>query len=351
MALKTTTIGAYPKPDYVPVKDWFQIEDGMTTSAVTKVYERDLESAGDDAETLFARATAEAVADQVACGIDVPTDGEMRRENYVHCHCRHLEGFDFENLTNRVLRDGAYETELPTIRGPIRPRGEHFLPHDDAVAQAESDRPVKITIPGPLTIADTTANAHYDDPAKLGAELADALNFEIRALVDAGCTYIQVDEPLFARKVEAALAYGVDNLARCFEGVPDGVTRVMHMCCGYPNALDQTDYKKADPQSYFDLAKAIDDAPIDQVSLEDAHRHNNLSLLERFEKTTVIFGAVAVAKSRVESEAEIAARIAAALEHIDRDRLWIAPDCGLGFLGRDLAMEKLRNMCAAAGSA
>ncbi|MEQ8666992.1 MAG: cobalamin-independent methionine synthase II family protein [Rhodospirillales bacterium] len=350
MTLKTTCIGAYPKPDYVPVQDWFQVEDGMSTSKVTQRYAEDLARAGEEAESLFGKATAEAVADQIACGIDVPTDGEQRRENYVHYHCRHLDGFDFENLTRRVLRDGAYEADLPTISGAIRARKTGFLVDDWQSAQAVSDRPVKITIPGPLTIADTTADEHYDDPARLGADLARALNQEVRALADAGCKYIQIDEPLFARKVRDALDYGVDNLARCFEGVPDDVTRVMHMCCGYPNRLDQTDYHKADPQSYFDLADAIDAAPVDQVSIEDAHRHNDLSLLDRFRQTTVIFGAVAIAKSAVEPADAIRERLTEALGHIDKERLWAAPDCGLGFLGRDLAMTKLRNLAEAARS-
>jgi len=347
--VKTTTIGAYPKPDYVPVRDWFQLTDGMTTSTVTERYAADLASAGDDAEPLFAKATAAAVTDQIECGVDVPTDGEQRRENYVHYHCRHLEGFDFENLTERVLRDGAYKAELPTVRSKIAVRGEHFLVHDFKCAQeAAGDVPVKMTVPGPLTIADTTADAHYGDPAQLGRDLADALNHEIRALAAAGCRYIQVDEPLFARKVDEALAYGVDNLARCFEGVPETTTRVMHMCCGYPNQLDQTDYHKADPGSYLALAEAMDAAPVDQVSIEDAHRHNDLSLLDRFQQTTIIFGAVAIATSAVEPVDAIRERLKQALGHIDKERLWAAPDCGLGFLGRDLAMIKLKNLAAAA---
>lgn len=356
MTLKTTCIGAYPKPDYVPVVDWFQVTDGMSTSKVTELYTDDLAAAGEAAESLFRKATGEAIADQISCGIDVPTDGEIRRENYVHYHCRHLDGFDFSTLTRRVLRDGAYEADLPTINGDIRARETGFLVHDWQTAQAQSERPVKITIPGPLTIADTTADEHYGDPAKLGADLARALNLEVRALAAAGCRYIQIDEPLFARKAREALDYGIDNLARCFEGVGggaddhDGVTRVMHMCCGYPNHLDQTDYHKADPQSYFDLAEALDAAPVDQVSIEDAHRHNDLSLLDRFRETTVVFGAVAIAKSAVEPADAIRQRLTEALDHIDKERLWAAPDCGLGFLGRELAMTKLNNLTAAAAA-
>ncbi len=195
---------------------------------------------------------------------------------------------------------------------------------------------------------DTTANDFYSDDKALAFDLADALNYEIRALADAGCKHIQVDEPLFARKPDEALAFGIDALERCFDGVPSDVTRIVHMCCGYPNHLDDTEYLKADPNCYFQIADAMDASSIHQLSLEDAHRHNDLALFDRFKRITIIFGSIAIARSRIEPVEEIAGRIGQALEHVDRDRLVIAPDCGLGFLGRDLAMQKLKNMVAAA---
>ena len=352
MAVKTTCIGAYPKPDWLPVVDWFKVDQGMTDHGadVTRQHTRLIKAPLIELEDQLVRATQQAVRDQIDCGIDVPSDGEQRRENYIHYHCRHLTGFDFENLTRRVLRQGAYETSLPAIRGAITARGNHFLDRDYKVAAAAADRPVKITVPGPITIMDTTANAFYDDERKLAFDLAEALNFEIRALADAGCRHIQVDEPLFARKPQEALAYGVEALERCFHGVSSEVTRVVHMCCGYPNTLDDETYLKADPQSYFTVADAMDEAAIDQLSLEDAHRHNDLALLEKFKKTTIILGAVAIARSRVESRDEIVERLKAALEHIDPHRLIAAPDCGLGFLSRELAMEKLSVLCKAAAA-
>ena len=350
MPLMTTCIGAYPKPDYVPIQDWFQMEGGLTgdSNKVTRQATEALAKADAEATELFDRATAAAVNDQIECGIDIPTDGEQRRENYIHYHCRHLNGFDFENLTKLTVRDGAYTTELPSITGKITPKGNHFLDRDFEIAQHASDRPVKLTVPGPTTIMDTTANLHYEDDKALAFDLADALNFEIRALAEAGCTFIQVDEPLFARNVERALAYGVECLERCFHGVPDNVTRVMHMCCGYPEHLDDEKYHKADPQCYFDLAGAVDESSINQVSIEDAHRHNDLSLLERFSSSTVILGAVAIAQSRIEPVEEIVERLRAVLGHIDAGRLIAAPDCGLAMLGRERAMAKLNNLCEAA---
>lgn len=349
MPLLTTTIGAYPKPDFLPVPDWFRGGAGTDTRRPTAGYLDALARMGDEAAALFARGTRQVIADQVEAGIDVPTDGEIRRENYIHYHCRHIEGIDFDRLTPRAVRGGSYTADLPTITGPVRAR-DPFLAADWRLAQSFTDKPVKITLPGPMTIADTTANLAYDDEERLGADLAAALNSEILSLAAAGCRWIQVDEPVLARQPARALRYGIGHLDRCFQGVPRGVTRVMHMCCGYPDRLDRDDYPKADRHAYLELAEAVDACAIDAVSLEDAHRHNELSLLDRFAKSKVILGVVAIAKSRVETVADIRARLSAALAHVDGDRLIAAPDCGLGLLGRDLAVRKLRNLCEAARS-
>ncbi len=350
MPISTTCIGAYPKPGFVPMVDWFQMEGALTDRSVGVTRQANKLQYNEEVEALYVRATKDTIDDQVSCGIDVPTDGEMRRENYIHYHCRHLDGIDFDNLTERTLRDGAYTTELPTINGPIAAKGDHFLDRDFQIAQSFTDRPVKITVPGPTTIMDTCADIHYSDERQLAFDLADALNDEIHALAAASCKYIQVDEPLFARNVDRALSYGVECLDRCFDGIPDDVTRVMHMCCGYPGHLDDEEYHKADPQCYFRLAEAVDRSTINQISLEDAHRYNDLRLLEKFQNSTVIFGSVAIAQSRIETVDQIAARLTAALDHIDRDRLVAAPDCGLAMLGRDLAMKKLSALCEAARS-
>ena len=346
----TTTIGAYPKPDDLPLPDWFRVPGGPDTSEPTEGWSRAMAHLGSDAEAALLRATERVIRDQVDAGVDIPTDGEVRRENYIHYHCRHLDGFDFERLVERELRGGAYRARLPAITGPIAAR-EHFLPAEWRLAQSFTERPLKVTLPGPMTIADTTADLHYSDPKRLGADLARALNRELLALAEAGCRHIQVDEPVFARKPDEALDYGMENLERVLHGCPDRVTRTVHMCCGYPDRLDNPNYPKASRDSYSRLAGAVDASPlIDAVSIEDAHRHNDLSLLEAFPATTVIFGVVAVAKSRLEPVDEIRDRLRAALGHIDAGRLIAAPDCGLGLLGRDLARAKLRNMCEAAHS-
>lgn len=350
MAIETTCIGAYPKPSYLRVGNWIESGDALRGEQETRAFSYVTEHPDEDDVELLDRATREVIEDQVACGIDIPTDGEQRRENYIHYHCRHLKGFDFAKLTTKVHRNGAAIADLPTITGKIVPRGNHFLDRDYEMAQSCTDRPVKITVPGPVTIIDTSADAHYKDERRLAFDLAAALNYEIRALADAGCRHIQVDEPLFVRNIDNALDYGVECLERCFDGISDDVQRTMHMCCGYPGHLDDPDYLKADPDGYARLAKALDASCINRISIEDAHRHNDLDLLGHFLNTTIIFGSIAIASSRIETVEEIAARLTLALEHIDRDRLVAAPDCGLMMLDRDLAMSKLRALCEAARS-
>lgn len=341
MTIQTTTIGAFPKPAYVPTPDWFR-----AGNSATRAFQAYLQNLPPDIAEIHNRATRETVQAQVALGIDIPTDGEIRRENYINYQCRNFDGFDFENLTLVTLRNGAWTAEVPTIVGTIR-ANEPILAQDYQIAQAATDKPVKITLPGPMTITGSTYDAFYKDEAKLGADLAKALNQEVLALAEAGCKWIQIDEPVFARNPDKALAFGFDNLERCFEGLPSNVERVVHMCCGYPEYLDQTDYVKADPQVYFQLAKAIEASSITAVSLEDAHRYNDLSLIEAFQKTKLIWGSVAIASSRIESVDEIASRLQAVLQHIDAERLLVAPDCGLGYLTDELVQTKLKNMTEA----
>jgi len=350
MPIPTTCIGAYPKPDYIQRSGWRETGADGNSEAGARGFTYALGQPGLVSDELLDRATREAILDQVRCGVDLPTDGEQRRENYIHYHCRHLDGIDFGNLTRKVHRSGAAVADLPTITGKIVPMGGHFLDRDFRMAQSCVDNPVKITVPGPVTIIDTTANAFYKNNHELAFDLADALNFEIRALAAAGCRHIQVDEPLFARNVDMALAFGIECLERCFAGLPDDVSRGMHMCCGYPGHLDDSDYEKADSGSYMLLAKALDGSCVTHISLEDAHCHNDMKLLEFFSQSTVILGSVAIAASRLETVEDIVDRLASALDHIDRDRLVVAPDCGLAMLDRDLAMKKLRVMCEAARS-
>lgn len=346
----TTTIGAYPKPDNVPIKDWFQKDGGTDDSQPTEGYVETRARHAATIDDLLDRATLEVVQEQDELGIDIPTDGEVRRENYIHYHCRHLKGVDFEALTEKQMR-GHYTAHLPTFTGPVL-AGPAFLVRDWQVAQRATKKPLKMTVPGPMTIGDSVADGFYDDePRARGTALADALNVEIRRLADAGCPVIQVDEPVFARKLDQALAFGLEHLDRCFHKVPANIERVVHICCGYPDRLDpDEDYPKAPREAYIDLATGLQDVRVDTVSIEDAHRPNDLALLERFTRTKVIFGVIAIAKSELEAVEAVRERLLKACDHIDAHRLIAAPDCGLGLLGRNLARQKLKVLSQAAHS-
>jgi len=346
MPIRTTTIGAYPKPEYIPIPDWFR-EESTVAKDPTRALDECSECHGPQAEELLDRATREVVLEQVQLGIDVPGDGEIRRENYIHYHCRNLAGIDFTCLTRKAMRDGQWTVAVPTVTSPIK-AGAGFLVRDWRVAQAVTEKSIKITLPGPLTIIDSTYNAYYDDERKLAADLATAINIEVCNLAEAGCRWIQIDEPIFAREPEKALAFGIENLERCFYGIPADVNRAIHICCGYPDRLDSDQYLKAPSQSYFRLAPALDEAALDVISIEDAHRPNDLSLLELFKRQTIILGVIGIARSRIESVAEITTRLRQALDHIDKERLMAAPDCGLGMLSRRQVKAKLANMVEAA---
>ena len=343
----TTVIGAYPKPEYLKITDWFNAQGGTDTANPTKYYTQEVHQMGDKAEELFAQAAGEVIKDQIDCGIDIVTDGEVRRENYIHYHCRHITGIDFDTLTEKVARTGNYKCWLPTIVSKVEAQ-DSFLVHDWEVAQKVSSKPVKITIPGPMTIADTIANTYYTSNDKMGFDLAEVINVEIKRLQKAGCKYIQVDEPLFARKSQQAIDFGIDNLAKCVDGLDNTIIeKITHICCGYPDKLDAVDYPKAPLDSYHKIASLLDQSIIDTVSLEDAHRYNDLSLLESFSKTKIIFGLIKIASSEKETVQKIQSRVEEALKHISKEKLISAPDCGLGHLPRDIAKYKLSTMVEA----
>ncbi len=346
MGLLTTTIGAYPKPKYVSLPDWF---GNLDTPTPTKGWAEAKDAMGENANLIITKGTHEAVIDQVNAGIDIPTDGEIARENYIHYHCRHLEGIDFINLTEKTLRTGNYSSHLPTVRSEVKIR-DLFLAKDWERAQKATDRPVKITMPGPLTVADTVADKYYGDQKVLGTAIAEALNKEVLSLASSGCKHIQIDEPLFARYPEKAIEFGIENLERSFHNCPNSVNKTTHICCGYPDKIDVINYPKAPLESYFKIADALEDSLLDTISIEDAHRNNDLVLLEHFKTTNIILGVVTIAKSKVESVEKIRTRLKKSLEHIDYNRLVAAPDCGLGILGREIAIKKMQNLSEAAHS-
>ncbi|XP_033103865.1 5-methyltetrahydropteroyltriglutamate--homocysteine methyltransferase-like [Anneissia japonica] len=344
ICLQTTVIGSYPKPAYMKLTDWFK---DNSVKRVTKDYSAMIAEKG--MNELIDKAEDEVLREQVGLGINIITDGEIRRENYMYYLLRHLKGFDFFNLTdNHPMRNPKYVHSVPTIVGPLEIVDESKLAGEWRKCQDVSEVPVKYTIPGPMTIIESTSNKFYSDVEKLSEAIVLILKKVIKELVKAGCKHIQIDEPLFARIPARAIDYGIRHAASCFQDVGSDVTKIIHICCGYPDRLDQTDYLKADRSSYLTLAGHLDEAVFDAVSIEDAHCHNDLSFLKMFTKTSVILGCVAIAKSQVESVAEIQERICEALKYIPAERLQIAPDCGLGYLPHDILVQKLTNMVTAA---
>ncbi|CAH1272120.1 Hypp4774 [Branchiostoma lanceolatum] len=354
MPLQTTVIGSYPKPESVPVPDWFKAGPGIRTgqegysAQEYNDFRKDVASE-EELEKQITRAIREVIQEQIDIGIDVITDGELRRENYILYFCRQLNGFDFDNLVKETFRNGAWSGFVPAVVSEVGPRDDRpFVLEEWQAAQSLTDQPVKITIPGPMTIIGSTANRFYKDRKELSEALVSVINREVRALADAGCKHIQIDEPVMMRNPDIAEDYGIEHVTRCFKGLPLDVTKSVHACCGYPSYLDQTDYLKADRTLYNRLATKLDNAGFDQISLEDAHCPTDLSFLSKFSRTTVVLGVVAIARSRVEPVEEIRGRVREALRFLPPHRLVLAPDCGLGFLPRDVLRAKLKNMVAAA---
>merc|ERR1719335_553651 len=358
--LPTTVIGSFPKPKYLSLPDDFKLNHekknkgmmGSTINEMNKFLSEQTPEMQASLEADIMRATEDVIKQQCDCGVQIVTDGEIRRENYIHYLCRFIEGISFDNLTLTSLRNGAFQSRLPTIVGPVSWKGGMSCGEEWKKSQATAPKGtwVKYTLPGPMTIIGSVADAYYKNDAKLAEDLAKIVKLQVHDLAAAGCRHIQVDEPLFARKPDDALAFGVKCLDACFAGCPKFVEKQMHMCCGYPGYLDHKDYQKADQTAYRRIAPALDDSCIDAVSIEDAWCRNELSLLSLFKKTKVIFGTMNVSSSRVETVEEMRARLADALQYIQPERLVVAPDCGLALLQSrpDLLKQKLANMCAAA---
>ena len=177
--LQITTIGSLPKPDFLPIRDWFDAarsEGNMNSPKTTTNFTDYSETSADD-EALYIRAAERIISLQIKAGVNIPTDGEVRRENYNHYHCRHLNGFDFQQLEHRVLRDGAYKTNLPAIRSQIQHIGPAYSVRNFQAAQCVSSRPIKFTIPSPLTIMVTNADCFYQDRKRLAEDLAKNCKF------------------------------------------------------------------------------------------------------------------------------------------------------------------------------
>ncbi|RDD60361.1 hypothetical protein [Ferruginivarius sediminum] len=317
--------------------------------AATESAARSAEKPSADEHPDVMEATQASVHEQDKLGIDILDEGGLHRRHPVFDTLRHLRGVEVPDVRALERDEGDEEKEVPLarLRRPIAP-GHRYLRHDWRAAQEATHRPVQLALPGPLTLAGFIEDEVYGDERALCAALGDALNHEIRDLAAAGCPWIRIDEPRFLTAPEWAVAFGVDNLARCFHRVPKGVTRFVHLPRAAPAALDEPDSQGSEDTGYAAIAEALADAPIDAVALADARRANDLSLLEAFTATTVVLGVLDVAASNLETVDAIRDRLRAALDHIDPHRLMAGPDAALDLLPATLARDKLKTMVAAA---
>jgi 5-methyltetrahydropteroyltriglutamate--homocysteine methyltransferase len=297
-----------------------------------------------------------AISEQDALGLDVLAEGEVTRREYWSYFILSLAGTEYAGST--TVTAGAHEGEMSRVRvtGPLAPR-DPFLVTDWAAAQAATTRPVKVTIPAPLTCATYVADEHYGSRRELADAFAAVINQYVLALVDAGCRHIQVDAPQLAYQVDAALEYGAAAVARCFEGVPPEVTRYVHVCRGtppFPQQYENTG-KAPDPRCYERLLPALAALPLDVISVEHAFHPNDAALFAALGDKRLMLGVVDVATLEVESVEQIVERARPVLDVVGRDRLMLAPDCGFSawnavYRGtqQPAAFAKLRNMVAAA---
>jgi 5-methyltetrahydropteroyltriglutamate--homocysteine methyltransferase len=291
---------------------------------IWRVAETHLEQAQDDATIL-------AIRDMEQAGIDIITDGEIRRESYSNRFANALDGIDLDRPAESISRTGKKDI-VPRVVGPLRRRGPVEV-RDLRFLRDNTDRAVKITMPGPFTMSQQCVDEHYGDLAALAMDLAVAVNAELRDLADAGADVVQIDEPYLQSRIADARRYATAALERALDGV--AVTTAIHTCFGYAQ------YIKDKPGRY-EFLEPLAELPVDQLAIEAAQPKLDLSVLERLGDKTVVLGVIDLGASEVESPETVAERIRAALRHIAPERLVLAPDCGMKYLSRETARGKLR---------
>jgi 5-methyltetrahydropteroyltriglutamate--homocysteine methyltransferase len=327
--LPTTVIGSYPQPDWLIDRDRLRgsLPPRVRARELWRVAEPFLEQAQDDATLL-------AVRDLERAGVDVITDGEMRRESYSNRFATALEGLDLESPAVISGRDGR-ETTVPRVVGPIR-RTHPVEVRDVEFLRASTDRQIRITLPGPFTMSQQAKNEFYDDEADLALAYAAAVNEEARDLRSAGADVIQLDEPWLQARPEQAHAFALAAIDRALEGI-EGET-ALHTCFGYGHVV------RDKPHGYPFLAE-LNACAARQISVEAAQPDLDPSFLEALPDKTIVLGVIDLADgAAVETPEVVAARITKAIEVVAAERLVVAPDCGMKYLGRETAFAKLRAM-------
>jgi 5-methyltetrahydropteroyltriglutamate--homocysteine methyltransferase len=326
--LPTSLVGSLPQPD------WLVDRALLGSNTPPRVRMRDLwrvapdwlEQAQDDATLL-------AIRDQERAGLDILTDGEMRRESYSNRFATALEGVDLDNPGTVISRSGA-NVLVPRVTGKIR-RKHAVEVRDLQFLRAHTDRTIKITVPGPFTMSQQAKNDYYPTAEAMALDYAVAVNEEIRDLFAAGADIVQVDEPYMQAKPDEARQYGVKALNRALEGITG--TTAVHLCFGYGHMV------KGKPAGYSFLTE-LAETPAKQVSIETAQPSLDCSVLEKLRGKTIILGVLDLGKHEVETAGTVAERIRRALPYVAADHLVIAPDCGMKYLSRESALGKMRAM-------
>jgi 5-methyltetrahydropteroyltriglutamate--homocysteine methyltransferase len=334
--LETTLIGSYPQPDWLVDRERLRgsLPPRVRARELWRVAEPFLAEAQDDA-------TALAIRDFERAGIDILTDGEIRRESYSNRFATALEGFDVEHPAMMPGRAGGTNA-VPRVVGPVR-RTRPVEVEDCRFLRERTDRAIKITLPGPFTMSQQAANEHYPDPAALAMDLAVAVAEEVRDLFAAGADVVQIDEPWLQSRAEAAREYALPAINRALEGAPG--TTALHTCFGYAHVVHDK------PPGYPFLAELADCAA-DQIAVEAAQPRLDPAVLEPLAGKTVVVGVLDLADDApVETPEEVAARIARALAIVPPERLQVGPDCGMKYLPRNVAYAKMRALVAGAALA
>ena len=337
--VRTAIVGSYPKPRYVYSRNGRSLLDSFGFA-----FDRRRQELGSgEFAKLLDKAALSAIDDQNRAGIDIMTDGEERRGHYVLHIVNKLDGVDACNRKRISMRGGTTEQDAPRVIGKIKYKGPMVL--DEFLFTRKHAKGIaKIGLPGPSTVADCVADEYYDgDRRQLAYDYADAIHHEVAALINAGCEIIQFDDPVLLRYPAAAQAWGLQALERCFAGLEDRATFVVHICRGYPNKpLERKGIAyKANQDYYRDILTWLSESKLDVVSIEGAASRLDVSILSAIGNKTVMLGVIDLGTTSVETPETVAERIRQGLRHVPAEKLVVAPDCGMKYLDRATAFGKL----------
>jgi 5-methyltetrahydropteroyltriglutamate--homocysteine methyltransferase len=323
--IPTSLVGSYAQPAWLLDRDKLRARfpPRVRAKELWRVDPAYLEEAQDDATRL-------AILDQERAGLDIVTDGEMRRESYSNRFATALDGVDIDNPGTALDRSG-HPNPVPRVVGPVARRHPVEV-RDVQFLRAHTSRTTKMTVPGPFTMSQQAQDDYYGSPDALGMAYAEAVRGEIIDLFAAGVDIVQIDEPYMQARPEPARAYGVDVLRRATEGI-DG-TIAVHICFGYAAIIHER------PSAYSFLPE-LAGVPVDQVSIETGQSGLDLAVLDSLAGKTIILGVLDLSTDQVETPELVAERIARAFPHASAGRLVAAPDCGMKYLPRDAAYGKL----------